>query len=46
MLPQPIESQMRAARRVLIAGAGGGFDFLCGLPLMLSLEAQGIGTSV
>lgn len=42
MLPQPIESQMRDARRVLIAGAGGGFDFLCGLPLMLSLEAQGI----
>jgi hypothetical protein len=27
--------------RVLIAGAGGGFDFLCGLPIVLELEAQG-----
>lgn len=27
--------------QVLIAGAGGGFDFLCGLPLVLELEAQG-----
>jgi hypothetical protein len=26
---------------VLIAGAGGGFDFLCGLPIVLELEAQG-----
>lgn len=27
--------------RVLIAGAGGGFDFLCGLPIALELQAQG-----
>lgn len=26
---------------ILIAGAGGGFDFLCGLPIALELEAQG-----
>jgi len=26
---------------VLIAGAGGGFDFLCGLPIALELEALG-----
>jgi len=26
---------------ILIAGAGGGFDFLCGLPLAYELEAQG-----
>lgn len=27
--------------QVLIVGAGGGFDFLCGLPIALELEAQG-----
>jgi hypothetical protein len=26
---------------VLIAGAGGGFDFLCGLPIALELESRG-----
>jgi hypothetical protein len=26
---------------ILVAGAGGGFDFLCGLPIVLELEAQG-----
>jgi len=26
---------------ILIAGAGGGFDFLCGLPIALELESQG-----
>lgn len=26
--------------RVLVAGAGGGFDFLCGLPLALELEGR------
>ena len=41
MLPQPIQSRIKPSQRVLIAGAGGGFDFLCGLPLMLALEAQG-----
>jgi hypothetical protein len=25
---------------VLVAGAGGGFDFLCGLPIVLELEAR------
>ncbi len=28
-------------RRVLIAGAGGGFDVYAGLPLALALQAQG-----
>lgn len=26
---------------ILVAGAGGGFDFLCGLPIILELESQG-----
>lgn len=41
MLYQPIQSELEKAQRVLIAGAGGGFDFLCGLPLFFALEAQG-----
>lgn len=44
MLPQPIQSCIKPSQRVLIAGAGGGFDFLCGVPLMLALEAQGCET--
>lgn len=32
---------LKPASKVLIAGAGGGFDFLCGLPLGLELEASG-----
>lgn len=44
MLPQPIQSQIKPSQRVLIAGAGGSFDFLCGLPLLLALEAQGCET--
>lgn len=41
MLTQPIQAEMHEAKRVLISGAGGGFDFLCGLPLLLALEAEG-----
>jgi hypothetical protein len=41
MLYQPIQSAFEKAQRVLIAGAGGGFDFLCGLPLFFALEARG-----
>nr|WP_206326997.1 DUF1152 domain-containing protein [Streptomyces sp. S3(2020)] len=32
---------MRAARRVLVAGAGGGFDIYAGLPLALALRSAG-----
>jgi hypothetical protein len=28
-------------KNILIAGAGGGFDFLCGLPLALKLKSEG-----
>lgn len=36
-IPLPIPPQST----VLVAGAGGGFDFLCGLPIVLELEAAG-----
>jgi len=41
MLPQPIQTQLAGARRVLVAGAGGGADVLCALPLYFALEAAG-----
>lgn len=34
-------TRLRDAQRVLIAGAGGGFDIYAGLPLALALRAQG-----
>lgn len=37
----PIFARLRVARRVLIAGAGGGFDVYAGLPLALALAGQG-----
>ena len=37
MLPLDLQKN----ETVLIAGAGGGFDFLCGLPIALELEALG-----
>jgi len=37
----PLFQQLDSARNVLIAGAGGGFDIFCGLPLYFSLKAQG-----
>ena len=40
MLLLPFFSELASSRRVLIAGAGGGFDFLCGLPLFLALRAE------
>lgn len=35
----PIE--LPSNSRVLVIGAGGGFDFLCGLPIVLELESRG-----
>lgn len=35
-----------AGSRALIIGAGGGFDFLCGLPIVLELEARGIAAVI
>jgi hypothetical protein len=37
----PLFTRLRPARRVLIAGAGGGFDVYAGLPLAVALRAQG-----
>ncbi|MHC5906491.1 DUF1152 domain-containing protein [Streptomyces sp. S6] len=37
----PLFTRLRDARRVLIAGAGGGFDVYAGLPLALALRAAG-----
>ncbi|WP_327721284.1 DUF1152 domain-containing protein [Streptomyces sp. NBC_00490] len=34
-------TRLRTARRVLVAGAGGGFDIYAGLPLALALRAAG-----
>jgi hypothetical protein len=40
LLP-PIFDRLDRAQNVLIVGAGGGFDVFCGLPLYVSLRAQG-----
>ncbi|MFH8798393.1 DUF1152 domain-containing protein [Streptomyces sp. NPDC017936] len=37
----PLFTRLRAARRVLVAGAGGGFDVYAGLPLALALRSAG-----
>ncbi|UGT43541.1 DUF1152 domain-containing protein [Nocardia yamanashiensis] len=37
----PLFTRLRDATRVLIAGAGGGFDVYGGLPLAVALQAQG-----
>ncbi|MDQ2798815.1 MAG: DUF1152 domain-containing protein [Armatimonadota bacterium] len=41
MLPPLIQSKLNPKSRVLVAGAGGGYDVVCGLPLFLALEAAG-----
>ncbi|RSM49140.1 DUF1152 domain-containing protein [Amycolatopsis balhimycina DSM 5908] len=37
----PLFTRLRPARRVLVAGAGGGFDVYAGIPLAAALRAQG-----
>lgn len=37
----PLFTRLKACERILIAGAGGGFDVYAGLPLALALGAQG-----
>ncbi len=36
-----ILNQLKPKSRVLVAGAGGGYDVVCGLPLFLALESAG-----
>jgi hypothetical protein len=37
----PVFARLAGSQRVLVAGAGGGFDIYAGLPLALALRAQG-----
>jgi hypothetical protein len=41
MWPSPFFDRLAGAQRVLVAGAGGGFDVYAGLPLALTLMDQG-----
>jgi hypothetical protein len=41
MLTLPFFATLSPARRVLLSGAGGGFDVFCGLPLFFALKAAG-----
>src|SRR5262245_57028645 len=41
MIQLPFFDALAPARRVLIAGAGGGFDLYCGLPLYFALRGAG-----
>src|SRR5438128_1294473 len=41
MLRQPFFAALDDARRVLVAGARGGFDVFCGLPLYFALRDAG-----
>jgi hypothetical protein len=40
-LKLPFFDQIRGAKNILVAGAGGGFDLFCGLPLYFGLRAAG-----
>jgi hypothetical protein len=42
MFPDPVVSRLGAARRVLVAGCGGGYDVLGAVPLVAALEARGV----
>ena len=41
MLTLPFFTALEPCRRVLLAGAGGGFDIFCGLPLYFGLRGAG-----
>jgi hypothetical protein len=41
MLRLPFFDTLDKAQKVLVAGAGGGYDILCGLPLYFALQAAG-----
>ncbi len=41
MITLPFLAALEPARRVLVAGAGGGFDVFCGLPLYFALRDAG-----
>ena len=41
MLELPFITQLNEGKRILLAGAGGGFDIFCALPLYFSLKGAG-----
>lgn len=41
MLTLPFFDEVAASRNILVAGAGGGYDIFCGLPLYFGLRAEG-----
>lgn len=41
MLNLPFFSELERSQTILLAGAGGGYDIFCGLPLYFSLRSQG-----
>lgn len=41
MLTLPFFDEITAARNILVAGAGGGYDIFCGLPLYFGLRSEG-----
>ena len=41
MLKLPFFTELEAAKNILIAGAGGGYDIFSGLPLYFGLQAAG-----
>jgi hypothetical protein len=46
MLSQLIDDRLARAKNVLVAGAGGGYDVVCGVPLIIALESRGIQVHV
>lgn len=41
LFANPLFARLDSAERILVAGAGGGFDIYAGLPVALSLLHQG-----
>jgi hypothetical protein len=41
MFDSPLSARLETSRRILVAGAGGGFDVYAGLPLALTLRERG-----
>ena len=46
MISQLINDRLANAKSVLIAGAGGGYDVVCGVPLILGLAERGVDIHV
>ena len=46
MLDLPLFEKLGQAKSVLVAGAGGGFDLLSGLPIAFRLRARGVDVNL